>query len=64
MAQAGRHRRRRIYLLAAGLAALALATASSAFAHVERTTYWPDPRPDNRVTPAAGGAVPKVRSLA
>jgi hypothetical protein len=38
--------------------------ASSAFAHVERTSYWPDPRPDTSVSPPAGGAVPKVRSLA
>jgi hypothetical protein len=38
--------------------------AASAFAHVERTTYWPNPAPDTSVTPAAGGAVPKVRSLA
>jgi hypothetical protein len=34
-----------------------------AMAHIERTAYWPDPRPDPGVTPAAGGAVPKIRSL-
>ena len=46
------------------VAALALLLiAASAIAHVERTTYWPSPAPDTSVTPAAGGAVPKVRSL-
>jgi hypothetical protein len=44
------------------VASLALATA--AFAHVERTAYWPDPKPDTSVKPAAGGKVPKVRTLA
>jgi hypothetical protein len=49
-------------VLAAGLA---IATSSGpAWAHIERTSYWPDPRPDTSVSPAAGGAVPKVRSLA
>jgi hypothetical protein len=35
-----------------------------AWAHIERTAYWPDPRPDDSISPAAGGAVPRVRSLA
>ena len=35
-----------------------------AWAHIERTAYWPDPRPDDSISPAAGGAVPKVRALA
>ena len=39
------------------------AFAAAALAHVERTSYWPDPRPDTTVKPAAGGAPPKVRSL-
>src|SRR5689334_16111980 len=43
---------------------LGLAVPGIAFAHVERTSYWPDPRPDTSVTPAAGGGVPKARSLA
>ena len=43
---------------------IALGLPAAALAHVERTSYWPDPRPDTTVTPAAGGAVPKVRSLA
>src|SRR5213596_122107 len=33
-------------------------------AHIERASYWPDPAPDCSVTPCAGGAVPKARSLA
>jgi hypothetical protein len=43
---------------------LGLAVPTAALAHVERTSYWPDPRPDTSVKPAAGGAVPKARSLA
>jgi Right handed beta helix region len=42
---------------------LALAT-SAAYGHVERSSYWPNPAPDRSVTPAAGGKVPKARSLA
>src|SRR3954452_24866016 len=50
---------------AAMLAATALmACAAVALAHVERTAYWPDPKPDTSVKPAAGGKVPKARSLA
>jgi len=44
--------------------ALGFATPAAALAHVERTSYWPDPAPDTSVKPAAGGAVPKARSLA
>jgi len=43
---------------------LGLVVPGIALAHVERTSYWPDPRPDTSVKPAAGGAVPKARSLA
>jgi hypothetical protein len=47
------------------LAVLALLmAASSALAHVERPSYWPDPAPDTSVDPPAGGGVPKARSLA
>jgi Right handed beta helix region len=42
---------------------LALAT-SAAYGHVERSSYWPNPAPDRSVTPAAGGKVPKARTLA
>ena len=44
--------------------ALALTLPCVAVAHVERTAYWPNPAPDTSVKPAAGGAVPKARSLA
>ncbi len=47
-------------VLAVALLALPAATAS---AHVERPGYWPDPAPDTSVRPAAGGAVPAIRSL-
>jgi hypothetical protein len=36
----------------------------AAHAHVERPSYWPDPRPDCSISPCAGGAVPTARSLA
>jgi hypothetical protein len=49
--------------LAAVTLVLALVT-SAAFGHVERSSYWPDPAPDRSVKPAAGGKVPKARSLA
>jgi hypothetical protein len=42
---------------------LVLAAAAPAAAHVERTSYWPDPAPDTAVSPPAGGAVPRARSL-
>src|SRR4051812_12951029 len=35
----------------------------AASAHVERSGYWPDPAPDCSISPCAGGAVPKARSL-
>src|SRR5258707_7896614 len=41
-----------------------LCVSAPAFAHIERPSYWPDPAPDASVKPAAGGAVPKARSLA
>jgi hypothetical protein len=43
-------------------AVLCLAAVPAA-AHVERPSYFPDPAPDTSVTPAAGGVVPKARSL-
>src|SRR3954453_7704738 len=45
-------------------AAALLLSAAVAVAHVERTSYWPNPKPDASVKPAAGGKVPKLRSLA
>jgi hypothetical protein len=41
-----------------------LACAAVALAHVERTSYWPNPNPDKSSKPAAGGKVPIARSLA
>jgi hypothetical protein len=52
--------------LAAGVAVLATLalTGSAALAHIERPAYWPDPTADTSVHPAAGGRVPKARTLA
>ncbi len=51
--------------LGIGLACLlALLVAQAAHGHIERPAYWPDPRPDHGVKPAAGGRVPHARSLA
>jgi hypothetical protein len=52
--------------LAAAIAGVTLALAiatTTAFGHVERSSYWPDPAPDRAVHPAAGGKVPKARTL-
>jgi hypothetical protein len=54
--------RRRIGVLVTVAGALVL--PSVAGAHLERPSYWPDPRPDTTVSPPAGGKVPKARSLA
>ncbi len=54
---------RLLSLVASVTLAMAVATAT-AFGHVERSSYWPDPAPDKSVKPAAGGKVPKARSLA
>jgi hypothetical protein len=58
----GRARRHLASFAAAVLASLLL--PALAFAHLERPSYWPDPAPDISVSPAAGGEVPKARSLA
>ena len=50
--------------LAVVCAAVLLVLAGTAVAHVERPSYFPDPAPDSGVQPAAGGGVPKIRSLA
>ena len=54
---------RLLAILASLTLALAVATAT-AFGHVERSSYWPDPAPDKSVKPAAGGKIPKARTLA
>ncbi len=53
--------RRRCAALLAPLVLLAL--PALALAHLERPSYWPDPRPDKSVSPPAGGKVPHARSL-
>ncbi|HKG36511.1 MAG TPA: right-handed parallel beta-helix repeat-containing protein [Solirubrobacterales bacterium] len=59
---AGRGSRRRLAIAFAVMAALVIPAAVSA--HIERASYWPKPSPDRSAKPAAGGKVPKVRSLA
>lgn len=56
-------------ILALVIAASAIvAIPQAAQAHVERPSYWPDPKPDCSVSvsgaPCAGGEIPTVRSLA
>jgi hypothetical protein len=58
-----RRLRRRGVALAATVAAVVLALPALAVAHLERPSYWPDPAPDNSVSPPAGGQVPTARSL-
>jgi Right handed beta helix region len=41
----------------------ALFAATVASAHIERASYWPDPKPDCAVKPCAGGKVPIPKSL-
>src|SRR4051812_32419764 len=43
--------------------ALCASLPCAASAHVERSGYWPDPAPDCSISPCAGGAVPKAKSL-
>jgi hypothetical protein len=57
------NRTRVLLALAAMTIAMSVVT-TVAFGHVERSSYWPDPAPDRSVKPAAGGKVPKARSLA
>src|SRR4051794_29973183 len=54
----------RARILCALTTATMLGFVASAPAHIERASYWPDPKPDTSVTPPAGGKVPKPRSLA
>ncbi|KAA1419552.1 hypothetical protein F0U44_14095 [Nocardioides humilatus] len=55
-----------VLFLVAGLMAVVLPSvlAPAASAHVERPSYWPNPKADCSISPCAGGAVPKARSLA
>ena len=52
-----------LFILAITTALFAIA-AGVAVGHVERSSYWPNPALDRSVKPAAGGKVPKARSLA
>ncbi len=55
---------RRFALLGGVLtAAIVFSLPTLALAHKERPSYWPDPAPDRSIAPAAGGKVPKARSL-
>jgi hypothetical protein len=56
-------RTRRSGIVAAGAVSLAILVPATAWAHVERSTFWPDPAPDTSVKPAAGGEVPDYRPL-
>ena len=58
-------RARLVHVLALALfVVLALLAAPPvASAHVERPSYWPDPKADCTIKPCAGGEVPKARSL-
>ena len=61
----GKSTGRRRHTAALYVVALVAAVAAPplASAHLERPSYWPDPRPDRSVSPPAGGKVPKARSL-
>ena len=60
----GRNRGSTKLLLIVAALLLGAALPALALAHIERPSYWPDPRPDKSIKPAAGGKVPKARSLA
>jgi hypothetical protein len=53
----------RIAPLAIAVVAMLLAWPALVHAHIERPAYWPDPKPDHGVNPAAGGKVPTARTL-
>jgi hypothetical protein len=45
------------------LAVAVVVAVTTASAHIERASYWPDPAPDTSVSPPTGGGVPKARGL-
>ena len=55
---------RRLFIVLATMTALLALVTGVAVAHVERSSYWPNPAADTSVRPAAGGKVPKARGLA
>lgn len=54
---------RRVVLFMVVSVMAVLLPSVAAQAHVERPSYWPDPKPDCTVSPCAGGAVPTARTL-
>jgi hypothetical protein len=50
-------------VVAVWFVAAAVIVPTTAFAHIERASYWPDPGADISVNPPAGGSVPAIRSL-
>src|SRR3954454_21078363 len=58
----GRGTQTRCGVAAVGVVGVVLPNVAAG--HVERPAYWPDPSPDRSVRPAAGGKVPKARTLA
>ena len=54
--------RRVVMIMVVALLAVLLPSVA-AQAHVERPSYWPDPKPDCTISPCAGGEVPTARSL-
>src|SRR5688572_5796908 len=56
-------RMRRVVLLMVVPLLAVLLPSIPAQAHVERPSYWPDPKPDCTISPCAGGEVPTARSL-
>jgi hypothetical protein len=64
MSRNGAYSRTSAFVQAAAIvAAIVVVLPATALAHVERTSYWPDPAPDRGVEPAAGGEVPEYRKL-
>ena len=47
----------------AAVGAAMMIVPAAALAHVERSTFWPNPAPDESVKPSAGGEVPEYRTL-
>ncbi|HKF81283.1 MAG TPA: right-handed parallel beta-helix repeat-containing protein [Thermoleophilaceae bacterium] len=61
--QNGWRSRWRALLAALAVLAIAVAARTTASAHIERASYWPDPAPDTSVHPPTGSHVPAARSL-
>jgi hypothetical protein len=55
---------RKGFSYAVAVFAVLMVAPSTTLAHVERPSYWPDPKPDCSIKPCTGGAVPKPRTLA